>query len=56
MTTPGQIKMGEALGFNAQAITFQEAGVALQTGMLDGLVTCPDKAYYIPLGVFENLE
>jgi len=56
MTEPAQVKLGDALGFNGQATTFQEAGVALQTGMLDGLITCPDKAYYIPLGVFENAK
>ena len=57
MTTPGQIRMGIALGFNAQAITFQEAGMALQTGMLDGLITCPNyKAYMVPIGVLEHLD
>ena len=57
MTDPGQIRMGLALGFNAQAIAFSEAGMALQTGMLDGLVTCPNyKAYMVPIGVLEHLD
>jgi len=57
MTDPGQIRMGIALDFNAQAIAFSEAGMALQTGMLDGVVTCPNyKAYMVPIGIVENLD
>ena len=57
MTSPGQIRMGVALNFNAQAITFQEAGMALQTGMLDGLITCPNyKAYMVPIGLLDHLD
>ncbi len=56
MTSPGQVEMGTALGFMSQAITFGEAPMALQTGMLEGLITCPDMGYYVPLGVFDYLK
>lgn len=56
MTSPGQVEMGNALGFMSQAITFGEAPMALQTGMLEGLITCPDMGYYVPLGVFDYLN
>ena len=57
MTDPGQTRMGPALGFNAQAITFQEAGMSLQTGMLDGLITCPDyKKFFISIGLLDYCD
>ncbi len=56
LTAPAQVKMGKALGFMPQAIAFSEVAMALRTGMVDGIITVPDKALLTAFGVFENLE